>query len=53
MFKDNVFNHLEKERVCVIYGLNPYRAVNTPHFGYKNQTLNGVQTKDALCSENT
>jgi hypothetical protein len=34
------FNPLKTKRVCFIYGLSAYRAVNTLHFGYKNQSLN-------------
>jgi hypothetical protein len=33
-------NPLKTKRICFIYGLSPYRAVNTLHFGYKNQSLN-------------
>jgi hypothetical protein len=33
-------NPLKTERICFIYGLSAYRAVNTLHFGYKNQSLN-------------
>jgi hypothetical protein len=33
-------NPLKTEPVCFIYGLSAYRAVNTLHFGYKNQSLN-------------
>jgi hypothetical protein len=33
-------NPLKTKRVCFIYGLSAYRAVNTLHFGYKNQSLN-------------
>jgi hypothetical protein len=35
-----VFNPLKTKRIC--YGLSAYRAVNTLHFGYKNQSLNVV-----------
>jgi len=28
--------------ICVIQGLSAYRAVNTLHFGYKNQSVNDV-----------
>jgi hypothetical protein len=31
---------LKTKRICFIYGLSAYRAVNTLHFGYKNQYLN-------------
>jgi len=31
--------------MCTIYGLRPYRAVNTLHFGYKNQSANIVYGK--------
>jgi hypothetical protein len=33
-------NPLKTKRVCFIQGLSAYRAVNTLHFGYKNQSLN-------------
>jgi hypothetical protein len=33
-------NHLKTKRICFIEGLSAYRAVNTLHFGYKNQSLN-------------
>jgi hypothetical protein len=32
-------------------GLSPYRAVNTLHFGYKNQLVNDVEAKVTVCSE--
>jgi hypothetical protein len=35
-----VINLLKTKRVCFIQGLSSYRAVNTLHFGYKNQSLN-------------
>jgi hypothetical protein len=35
-----IINPLKTKRVCFIYGLSAYRAVNTLHFGYKNQSLN-------------
>jgi hypothetical protein len=35
-----IFNPLKTKRVCFIEGLSAYRAVNTLHFGYKNQSLN-------------
>jgi hypothetical protein len=28
--------------MCFMKGLSPYRAVNTPLHGYKNQTVNDV-----------
>jgi hypothetical protein len=31
--------------ICFIYVLSPYRAVNTFHHGYKNQSVNDVQNK--------
>jgi hypothetical protein len=34
------FNPLKTKRICFIYGLSAYRAVNTLHLGYKNQSLN-------------
>jgi hypothetical protein len=33
-------NPLKTKRICFIDGLSAYRAVNTLHFGYKNQSLN-------------
>jgi hypothetical protein len=33
-------NLLKTKLTCFIYGLSAYRAVNTLHFGYKNQSLN-------------
>jgi hypothetical protein len=33
-------NPLKANRICFIEGLSAYRAVNTLHFGYKNQPLN-------------
>jgi hypothetical protein len=33
-------NPLKTKRICFILGLSAYRAVNTLHFGYKNQSLN-------------
>jgi hypothetical protein len=36
----NSLNPLKAKRVCFIQGLSAYRAVNTLHFGYKNQSLN-------------
>jgi hypothetical protein len=33
-------NPLKTKRICFIQGLSAYRAVNTLHFGYKNQSLN-------------
>jgi hypothetical protein len=35
-----IINPLKTKRICFIQGLNAYRAVNTLHFGYKNQSLN-------------
>jgi hypothetical protein len=34
------FNPSKTKRISFIYGLSAYRAVNTLHFGYKNQSLN-------------
>jgi hypothetical protein len=34
------FNPLKTKLICFIQGLSAYRAVNTLHFGYKNQSLN-------------
>ena len=33
---------LRTKRNRVTLGLSPYRAVNTLHFGYKNQSVNDV-----------
>jgi hypothetical protein len=35
-----IINLLKTKRICFIYGLSAYCAVNTLHFGYKNQSLN-------------
>jgi hypothetical protein len=35
-------NPLNKKSLCFIEGLSAYRAVNTLHFGYKNQSLNAL-----------
>jgi hypothetical protein len=35
-----LINPLKTKRICFIEGLSAYRAVNTLHFGYKNQSLN-------------
>jgi hypothetical protein len=40
MYSATYFNPLKTKRVCFIQGLSAYRAVNTLHFGYKNQSLN-------------
>jgi len=32
-------------------GISPYRAVNTFHHGYKNQSVNDVKAKAAVCSQ--
>jgi hypothetical protein len=44
-------NPLKTKTVCFIQGLCPYRTVNTLHLGYKNQSLNAVKAKVAVCSE--
>jgi hypothetical protein len=36
----DLINPLKTKRICFIYGLSAYGAVNTLHFGYKNQSLN-------------
>jgi hypothetical protein len=36
----NLINPLNTKRICFIERLSAYRAVNTLHFGYKNQSLN-------------
>jgi len=33
------FNSLKTKRICFIEDISPYRAVNTLHLGYKNQTV--------------
>jgi hypothetical protein len=35
-----IINLLKTKRICFMQGLSAYRAVNTLHFGYKNQSLN-------------
>jgi hypothetical protein len=35
-----LINPVKTKRICFIQGLSAYRAVNTLHFGYKNQSLN-------------
>jgi hypothetical protein len=35
-----IINLLKTNLICFIYGLSAYRAVNTLHFGYKDQSLN-------------
>jgi hypothetical protein len=35
-----IINPSKTKRICFIYGLSAYRAVNTLHFGYKKQSLN-------------
>jgi hypothetical protein len=39
-FKCTLINPLKTKRICFIQALSAYRAVNTLHFGYKNQSLN-------------
>jgi hypothetical protein len=39
-FKGVYINPLKTKRICFMYGLSAYRAVNTLHFGYENQSLN-------------
>jgi hypothetical protein len=39
-FLNFFINPLKTKRICFIDGLSAYRAVNTLHFGYKNQSLN-------------
>jgi hypothetical protein len=36
----SVINPLKTMHICFRQGLSAYRAVNTLHFGYKNQSLN-------------
>jgi hypothetical protein len=40
IFKRILINPVKTERIRFIKGLSAYRAVNTHHFGYKNQSLN-------------
>jgi hypothetical protein len=40
VFKLPFINPLKTKHFCFIQGLSAYRAVNTLHFGYKNQSLN-------------
>jgi hypothetical protein len=35
-------NPLKSRRICVIQGFSSYRAVNTLHLGYNNQSVNVV-----------
>jgi hypothetical protein len=35
----------------LFYRLSPYRAVNTPRQGFKNQSVNAVWETIAVCSE--
>jgi hypothetical protein len=39
-WKKRYFNPLKTKRISFTKGLSAYRAVNTLHFGYKNQSLN-------------
>jgi hypothetical protein len=40
LFVPEIINPLKTKRICFIHGLIAYRAVNTLHFGYKNQSVN-------------
>ena len=31
--------------ICLIQGISPYRAVNTFHHGYKNESVNGMKQR--------
>jgi hypothetical protein len=42
---------LKTKRICFIYELSAYRAVNTLHFGYKTNVLMFYKAKVAVCSE--
>jgi hypothetical protein len=42
-----VLNLVKTNVVCDIYGISPYRAVNTFHLGYKNQSLYAVSSTSA------
>ena len=39
-------NHIRRNVIRFIKGISPYRAVNTFHNVYKNQSLNDVYSKD-------
>jgi hypothetical protein len=39
---ESSFNPLKTKRICFTQGLSAYRAENTLHFGYKNQSLNVI-----------
>jgi len=38
-------NFWRRNLICFIQGISPYRAVNTFHHGYKNQSVNDVYSK--------
>ena len=38
----DLLNFERRNVICFIYGISPYRAVNTFHLSYKNQSVNGV-----------
>ena len=40
-----VFKLLKTKRNRLLYGISPYRAVNTFHHGYKIQSVNDVNSK--------
>jgi hypothetical protein len=40
LMSTTMINPLQMKLICFIWGVRAYRAVNTLHFGYKNQSLN-------------
>ena len=45
-----VINLLRRNVICSIYGISPYRTVNTFHHCYKNQLML-YKAKVAVCSD--
>ena len=41
-------NPLRTRFICVIQGLSAYRAVNTLHFSYKDQSVNEIRITEKL-----
>jgi hypothetical protein len=39
---DHYLTFYRRSVICFIYGISPYRAVNTFQHGYKNQSVNDV-----------
>jgi hypothetical protein len=46
-----MLNLLKMKRNLLLYGISPYRAVNTFYHGYKTQTVNDVYNKSSCFSE--